>query len=341
MKTLMLCVCLLAMPGGEREKGLQAYKEGRYADAAAAFRAAIATDGESAELHYNLALACWRAGDLAAAETAVEKYAALDANARADLHAGLLGAVRHDEAEALAAKADALQIGAPAPDAPPADPLPLLQQALEKAEQSRTHFLRGIETNATPELVRNTERALRTIEELRKKIEELERQRQEQQQDQQKNEDQKKDEQEKPDEKKPDEKPEQPPPDAQQSDQKKPGEPKPDASKPEGKGEEKPEPKPEAPPPKAPKSEPHKQAPGKPDESKSSTEPAPAQPEPKPVEAGEQQPRSDAPGEAVEGKELSPEQAQRLLEQLKELDQKLKLYRARAKSGRGRVERDW
>ena len=47
MKTLLLCTLLLVSPGGDREKGLQLYREGRFAEAAAAFRAAIAHDGDS------------------------------------------------------------------------------------------------------------------------------------------------------------------------------------------------------------------------------------------------------------------------------------------------------
>ncbi|MGB3965750.1 MAG: tetratricopeptide repeat protein, partial [Planctomycetota bacterium] len=93
MKTLLLLSLLALGPGGERERGLQLYREGRFAEAAAAFQKALDEDGDSAELQWNLALAAWRAGDLTTAETAAEKYAALDRNARVDLHAGLLGAV--------------------------------------------------------------------------------------------------------------------------------------------------------------------------------------------------------------------------------------------------------
>ena len=337
MKTLLLCACLLTAHGGDREKGLQCYREGRYAEAAAAFRAAIASEGDSADLQFNLALASWRAGDLAAAETAVEKYAAMAGDARTELHAGLLGALRHEEAKLREAEADALIAnsgqptvvpnGAPnAPPAPPGDPMPLLEQALQKASQSQDYFLRGVKAKATPELLRNVERSLRTIEEIEKKIEELKKQRKEQKQDE------KKDEDKKPEDKKPDEKNE---PD---KDQKKPDE-KPDEKQdPEqqGKGEEKPEPK--AGEPQEQKGDEQKAQP-KAEESKSGDKPPSEQPDPKPGE--DQKARTDAPGEAAEGKELTPEQTQRLLEQLENLDAKMKSFRARAKTGRRPVERDW
>jgi tetratricopeptide (TPR) repeat protein len=346
MKTALLLSVFALFPGGERERGLLLYRDGKFAEAAAAFRAAIEQDGDSAELQWNLALASWRAGDLPTAETAAEKYAALDKNARVDLHAGMLGAVRHDEAMALDAKAAALQQAPPPvqpPGQPPAaggteppapeDPLPVLEQALAKATQARDYFVRGASASPTAELLRNTERSLRTIDELQKKIDELKKQR-EPQKDDQKQDDKKegdeKDDKEKQDKDKKDEKGEQSKDDKQQQPEEKPEEQKPGEPKPEkGEGEEKPEPKPgqneEQPKPDDPK-------PGEP-----KPEPKPEQqPEPKPGEK-----RQDAPGEQAEGKELTPEQLQRLLEQLRDLDDKQKQIRARAKSGRRPVERDW
>ena len=93
MKTIALVLSLLVQdpPPGN---GQQLYAQGRFADAAAAFAQELAT-GESAELQFNLALARWRAGDLAGAEQAAEKYAVLAPRPRADLHYGLLGAVRY------------------------------------------------------------------------------------------------------------------------------------------------------------------------------------------------------------------------------------------------------
>ena len=357
--TLLSILLLASLPGGDREKGLQLYREGKFREAAAAFEAAIRSEGDSAELQFNLALARWRAGDLPDAETAVEKYVAMAGDARTDLHAGVLGAVRFDEAKALEAKADALAGGGappaqlaprqPAAPAQPEDPLPLLEQAVQKATQAKDHFVRGAVAGNSPELQRNTERTLRLLAELQKKIDELKKQREEQKKDDQqksddkkdekkddeKQEEEKKDEQKKDEQQKGDEKQEQKP-DEQKQDDKQQG--KPDEKPKEGEGKEKPEPKPGEQEPKP------EQQQGQPQEGKGDE---PKQPEPKP---GEQQkpdkpeaaqPRHDAPGEMQQGKELSPEQAQRLMDELQKLDEQLKAFRARAKSGRRPVERDW
>ena len=353
-----LLLAALPAQGSEREKGMQLYKDGRYPEAVAAFVAALASDGESAELQYNLALANWRAGKLDDADKAVEKYAALAGNARMDLYAGVLGALRFDEAKALEKQADALLAagGQPAPGAPaaaqPEDPLAVLEQAQQKAVQAKDHFVRGATAATSPELLRNTERTLRYLDDLQKKIDELKKQREQQKKDQEqkdsdqkddkKDENDKKDEQQKQDQKQDDKKQD----DQQKSDEQKSGESKDENSKPsEGKeGDSKPEPKPE-PKPGEQKADEQKPDAGKPEPQESPEQkPAAEQPEPKPDDkqpAADQKPRTDAPGEAQEGKELSPEQTQRLSDALQNLDQKLKEYRARAKSGRRAVERDW
>ncbi len=360
MKTLLLVACLLAAGGGDREQGLSLYRDGKFAEAAAAFRAAIEHEGDAADLQWNLALASWRAGDLAAAETAAEKYAALAKDARPDLHRGLLGAVRFAEAQQLEGEADAMQHGAtvpgggaavppPAAGAPPAappDPLPLLERALDKAKQAKEHFVAGAAAKATPELLRNTERALRYQGELQKKIDELKKEREQQKKDD-KQQDDNKDQQDKKDDKQSDKddkqdgkqdkpqdqkdqqdgKQDQQDQKDQQGDQ---GEQKP------GDAQQPPEPKPkpeESPQDGKPEGEPKQQ-----DEPK----PEPAHPDPKDAKDQQQaQPRSDAPGETVEGKELTPEQQQRLLEQLKQLDGKLQQLRQGSKTGRRPVGRDW
>lgn len=362
MKTLSLLLLLSFAPGGERERGLQLYREGKFAEAATAFRAAIEQDGDSPELQWNLALASWRAGELAAAETAAEKYAALDKSARPELHAGLLGAVRHDEAMALAAKADAAGAAPPAgPDAKPEDPLPLLEQALAKANQARDYFVRGATATPTPELLRNTERSLRTIDELQKKIDELKKQREQQKQDD-KQQDDKQDKKEEKDQSKDkkdqqdqkqdqsddkqdqkDQKDQKPGDDKQGQDKKgqqdkQDGKPKDDPAK-DGSGQEQPEPKPD---PKDGKDQSKPGDDGKPEKPEPQSGKEDQEPKPGEQPAGKPgQPRNDAPGEGAEGRELTPEQAQRLLEQLKDLEDKMKASRARAKSGRRPVERDW
>jgi hypothetical protein len=56
------------------------------------------------------------------------------------------------------------------------------------------------------------------------------------------------------------------------------------------------------------------------------------------AEAG---PRNRAPGEGAEGRALTPEQTQRLIEKLEELERQLRQVRGGSKSSRARVERDW
>ena len=108
MKTLLLTTVLwTAFAGGDRERGVQLYKDGKYSEAQAAFTAAVVNDPESAELQWNLALAAWRAGDLATAELAAEKYSALAKDAKDELHRGMLGAIRFAEALELEQQADA------------------------------------------------------------------------------------------------------------------------------------------------------------------------------------------------------------------------------------------
>jgi tetratricopeptide (TPR) repeat protein len=354
----LLLAVSLALPGGERERGLKAYREGRFAEAAAAFRAAIEHEGDSPELQWNLALASWRAGDLAAAETAVEKYAAASADARVELHAGLLGAIRHAEANALEAQADAVsaapppaaapQPAAPAAPAAPADPLPLLEQALAKATQARDHFVRGATAAPTPELQRNTERTLRTIDALQRRIDELKKQRE--QQPEQEPDDQKDDqEKQKPEnaddkkpepEKKPDEKGQQPDEKTGEKPEEKPGEKpaeqQPDQKPPDEQQQQRPQSGESGEQPE-PKQAPEPDGKGAPDPSGAEQQQQ-GQPQP---DARPGQPRDDAPGERTEGRVLSPEQTQRLLQQLEQLDDKQKALRARMKSGRKRVERDW
>lgn len=364
---------LLGLMQGDREQGLQLYREGRYAEAAAAFQRAVQSEGDSPELQWNLALAHWRAGEIAAAETAAEKYAATSTAVQVDLHSCLLGAIRHQEALLKVAEADQAQAAAgqppaaaagAAPGAPAADPLPLLQAALAKANQARDHFVRGAKVEATPELRRNTERTLRLIDELKRRIEELEQQRQpsedkdqqdgkkEDKPDEPKQDEQSKEEQDqkqpepKPDEQKADQKEQdqkgkeqdQKAPKDQKQDQPKPQDGKPDQAqqgedgKPSSDGEPKPEPQPGDKPgePSEPKPEPGQ--PGEEGQAEAAKDQKPGQ---------EPSPRQDATGEQLDARELSPEQTQRLLERLQGLDGKQKSIRARAKSSRRTVERDW
>ncbi|MBL8734767.1 MAG: hypothetical protein JNN13_20490 [Planctomycetes bacterium] len=342
----LCCGVLVLAPqgGGDQEQGAEAYRQRRFADAVRCFQSAAAAAGGKAELQWNLALAAYGAGDLATAETAAEKYAALAEDAREDLHAGMLGAVRHAEAKALEAEADALVVGAAAPPAAgagPADPLPVYEKALAKAKQASDYFEKGVQAAATPELLRNAERALRTIEAIEQKIEQQKQQREPSKDDKQeeKKEDKKEDkknpdeEGKKPDEKKPDDKK---PEDKQQGDSKSGDDKQGAAQPPEPKPADEPKPEPSEQQPQG-EGDPRPPQPGaeSPQEAgKPEDKPSPG----KPV-AGE--PRQDAPGEGLGDLELTPEETQRLLEKLKQMDQQLRALRLRAGAGRRPVERDW
>ena len=394
MKIFLLSTVLWsALAGGDRERGMQLYQAGKFQEAQSAFAAAIVDEPESAELQWNLALAAWRAGDLATAEVAAEKYAALAKGRKGELHRGMLGAIRFAEAETLESQAKAalsagqqppLQ-GPPSPDDQVEQPQPLkmLKAALQKAEQAKVHFVQGVRKNPTPELLRNTERTLRKIDELKKLIEELEKQQDQEQQDGDKNKDDQQpedggedsDKNESGEEQGEEQKSEKQSGDENQEgqkkqngDQKDPGEQQqPESGEPDeqngefdpadpGAGEDplqSPEPNPDEQPGEEPQEkpsseqgdqgepkEPEGQAPEAPEpgdqKEQSGDEQLPQPPEPQP---GEQ--RSDAPGETGQGLELSPEQAQRLMERAKKLDEQLKKAKARTTARRKAVERDW
>lgn len=342
----LCCGVLVLAPqgGGEREQGLQAYRQGNFAEAVRCFQSAAAAAGGSAELQWNLALAAYGAGDLATAETAAEKYAALAKDAREDLHAGMLGAVRHAEAKALEAEADAMAAGAAAPPAAgagPADPLPVYEQALAKARQASEYFEKGVQAAATPELLRNAERALRTIEAIEQKIEQQKQQREPSKDDKPEAKKDPDQDDKKPQPKPEDEKPEEKPADEKQHDSKsgesKPGDDKQGAEQPpEPKPADEPKPEPSEQPPQG-EGDPQPPQPG----AESPQEAGKPEDKPSPGKPAAGEPRQDAPGEGLDDLELTPEEAHRLLEKLKQMDQQLKAVRMRARAGRRPVERDW
>ncbi len=366
MNTLLSTIAVLAVAlgGGDREEGLKRYREGDYAGAQAAFTRALERAPDSAELQWNLALAAWRAGDLATAETAAEKYAASSDGAATDRHRGMLGAIRFAEAEAFERRADAAanapQTAAPGADEEPADPVPLLEQAVQKAFQAKNHFIRAVRAKPTPELVRNTERAVQKLEALKERLEELLNQRPQQpdengepgkegdQQEGDQDPQEQGGEQQDPSGSEQQEQGEQGQGEGNQSEQnQRPGgegeQPEPSAG---GGAPERPEPEPGAEPPaEAPESgEPQaegsepEQAPDVSQESSADESPQGRMDAPEPEPGA---PRQDAPGEGRAGRELSPEQAQRLLERLKQLEKEMKTAQARARRGRKPVERDW
>lgn len=365
----------LLLVGGDHERGLQLYRDGKFAEAVQAFRAAIEADGDSPELQWNLALAHFAAGQLGEAETAAEKYAALAPGARSDLHLGMLGAVRLQQA-----RSGAMQALTPGPDGAVADPLPELEKALATTKEAVDYFERALLDQPAAELRQGLERAQRLAQALAERIEELKKQ-QQPSEEKQPDEDGKQPDEKKPeDEKKPDdeksgegdsEKDEKKPDDQQgEGESKKPdqagddpnAERKPgEAGEGEpGEGDQKPSgenrpPEGEAERSAEPEGNGAKPQPGeaKPDPGRSKPEEAGAEP---PGPGKEQEPAGqDAPksgvarngaggqeaGDEAKPRQLSPEQQLRLQETLRKLEEQARAAKARGKSGRRPVERDW
>lgn len=360
---LFVFIALPQAPVPDPNQGLVHYERGEFAAAAEVFRAAAAAQPSTAALHYDLALAEWRAGNLAAAEEAIERYAAAPGS-RLDLHRGLLGNLRYTEAKALgdAAAEPAAPAVAPngaAPAAPP-DPVALLEQAVQKARTARDEFVRAAASDrAGAEIARNTERSVRLLKDLEKKLEAAKQQR-EQQQDPG---DDAKDSKDEKDQDQKDQKDQKDQQDAKQKDPKDQDQPQDEkASKDQGKeadgsdpkpapdqAEQRPEPKPGEPASEPKAGDPSAQPPAPQPQPQPGSPETPAggdeRPEPKPAAGAEgadgaAEPRHDAPGEQAQATELSPEQRQRLLELLKNLDGELRRARAQ-RAGRKPVERDW
>lgn len=359
-------------------KAEESYAAGDFAGAAAAFSKRLESRPEDAALLYNLALSAWRAGDLARAEDAIDRYAAAPDGGRAELHQGMLGNIRYREAELLAREAMGSTANAPlAPRDPqaaaePKDPLRLLEDGVAKAKAACDAFTKSA-VDAVPHgtAARNLERALRLQKDLEKKLEDLKKQREQQQQqpddeskkDGKDKDDPKKDGEQKKDSKEPSKDEQQQKDEGKSDDERKQDESQQqdaDAGK-DGKPErqDRPEPKPN-------ESDPQQQQePQQPDPSK---DPSAQKPEPKPQpEQGEQPPkqgeekpepaaadskdaqqqdakdgkRSDAPGEVVDGAQVSAEQRARMMEQLKELDARMQEIRKATRSKGRPVERDW
>ena len=348
-----LAALLVAFGGGDREEGLEHYRAGRFAAAQAAFARALDASPESVDLQWNLALAAWRAGDLATAETAVAKYAAATGDDAEHRHRGLLGAVRYAEAEELERRSDAASAPSPVAaipgqvSAPSVDPVQLLEQAVEKALQAKDHFVSSVRAASSEEGIRNSERAIRKLDELKKKLEEMRKQRssdsqqdgqdgepgddgQEQQGDpsRQSGESQQGEEEQSAGESEQ----QQPPPGSESE-----GEQAPRSG--EGEAPEAPEPQPEpqeASDPATSEGQEPSAAEPDPGQAESAEGDAAAPPEPEPGE-----PRNDAPGEGGGGRELTPEQAKRVMDRLKQLEKQLQQAKTRARAGRKPVERDW
>jgi hypothetical protein len=236
----------LLLVGGDEAKGHAAWNAGRYAEAVASFQAAARERPDDPKLHYNLALAAWRAGDVDAAELAAEKAATLSNGELAPLRDGILGNLRYDAARKAQGAGE-------------------LDPALASAKAAVDHFARGAEVAPERiELRRNFERAQRLLDELQRQKDEQEKQKDDESKendDKQKDDEQKKSESSKDEKSKDEGKPQQDEknePQKNESEQQ-PPEPKPE-SKPDEKPEPKPEPKPDEPKPTPEKADPAEQA---------------------------------------------------------------------------------
>lgn len=307
---------VLAFGGGDQERGIQLLAQGKFAEAAAAFRAALESEGPDAELSYNLALALWRAGQLDEAETAAETAATLSDGALAHLRDGLLGNLRYTAAQEKEAAGD-------------------LEGAAALARQARDHLLRGaLSEDAPAEIARNLERAEKLIADLEKKIEEQKQQQEEQkdqeqkddenqdqQDDEQKQDEEKQDEEEKDDRKQDDDQEQN---DEQKDEQKE--ESQQDEQQQDDPQDEQGQPQPEEP------SEP------KPEEA---PQPEPQEDEQPQSQPDEQKAQPPAPGEQQEGRELTPEEKKQLEEKLARFQQQLLELREQQKAQRPKVKKDW
>lgn len=168
---------------------IELYTQGRYAEAARAFRKALERDKDDARLNYNLAVTLWRQAEADAAETAAEKTATLSEGRLDALRDGILGNLRFGAALAKAAEQTKEEPRSK-----------ILEAAVDLMAMARKHYQRGaLRPGAGSALVRNLERAIRKEEELRKQLEEQKKKEEEQKKKDEKNKDQDKKDQDKKD----------------------------------------------------------------------------------------------------------------------------------------------
>lgn len=323
MKGLLACVLLLVV-GEDPRRGLELLAAGKPAEAAEVFAAALRERPEDPELHYNHALALWRAGQPDAAEAAAERAAAYSDGRLAALRDGIVGNLRFEQSVAREQQAQ-----------------PNLAQALALAEAAREHFERGaLREHAPAELARNLERTLARIAELEQKLEEEKKEQEEQrkQEPEQKTEPPKQDEQQQQNEQKQNEQQqgEEQQNEQQQQPQQQPSEQPKDPQDPQQQPAEQPQPGESEPDPTQEPREPEERKPQ--DQQRKPGEDPDARPA-QPQDSQQQPP--PAPGELDQAKELTPEQRARLLEVLKQLEAQRERLREAQKARRPQVERDW
>lgn len=298
MRGMILALLWIVGGGGEGEEhAFSLLKEGKYAEAAAALRKVVQEHGANPRRCYNLALALWRAGRLEEAQTEAERAATLSNGELSALRDGILGNVQLQRARA---EKD-------------------LRKALALAERARDLFLAGAtRSGATDALRRNYERALRLVDELRRKLQE-QRKRQQQQQQRQRQQQQQ-----------PEQQPKQQRPQQQQEPRDQHPRRQPAQSQKPKDGRDR----------------------NRPQEGKDAQEKARNEPRPRPeVEpktsdqernAPPERERAPAPGEERRPEaEFTPEEKQRLLRMLERLQEEKRRFRAMQRLRRRRVEKDW
>ncbi|MEZ5966859.1 MAG: hypothetical protein R3F56_23670 [Planctomycetota bacterium] len=179
MRTLSILILLGGSsaggsPDGGFDAGVRAYREGRFADALAAFAAAEQDAGDAASpvLLYDLALAALRVGDLSKAEAAAEKAAERGGDDFAPRRDFVRGSVAYARAQSAGAQADGVEAEPFAFEAAIALARRAAQQWQHAACSKRADW---------PQARRNVERALQLVDDLerRKAAAEAKRKRQE------------------------------------------------------------------------------------------------------------------------------------------------------------------
>lgn len=327
LRNIFFTLPLLALPaGGDAfQDGLKLLREGKNKEAFVAFQTAEAEakDNASPELLFNKALAAYKSGDLHEAEASAEKAAAAGRAEFVTARDFLRGNIQYQRCEitekeidekwaALNATGGNVNPGNVNPNGPPtlgppAQPsldLKLYDRAIAEAESARDAWVASASAAAAPEAapaLRNTERALLKIEELKKKKEEAEKKAKEQQ-------DQNKD----------------------QKDDNKKDDDKNTESKPESRPDEKPESRPE--------SQPSKDQENK-DPQKKEDDPS-QQNDPNDQNKNEQKENEAKQQQEADPTKLTQEQMKRMLDKLDEKEkQRQQLLKARARVLR--VPKDW
>ncbi len=161
-------------------RGVNALREGRYAESLVDLRAARGQEQESAELAFDTAMAAWRAGEFDEAETAADQAASLSDGELTPLREGLLGAIHYKRAQDAFRQALSPSASPGAAPGNPQDPaagdpaaaVPDFASALGLSTRAENAFLRAALGDAENlRHARNYERALQLSAAIRQAME--------------------------------------------------------------------------------------------------------------------------------------------------------------------------